>query len=148
MLTHEARQDVVKDISESRSGATSVVSSTSRTPIPIPINARKNLELPTSHTTGPVPRVGTSNQTTLSSFLTNRSSFTIPGTSASGSSGERSRRTCRRCGLGKEHCDGQSGIDKCLKPCQDCGRLGCSGRDPRNRPNRKCQYSGGDYIEK
>lgn len=47
----------------------------------------------------------------------------------------REGRTCRRCGI--RTCPGKKSVNSCKNPCQDCGKMDCSGRNPK-RPKRTC----------
>jgi hypothetical protein len=67
--------------------------------------------------------------------------------STAGDSGSQRRRHCRRCGKTNQQCQGAMNVKNCTNPCQDCGKLDCPGRDPKNWKNGKtCPNTGEQNV--
>lgn len=49
------------------------------------------------------------------------------------------QRCCRKCGLMSPLCIGNKQVIKCTRPCRDCGKVDCQGRNPSKRGDHwKC----------
>ena len=69
----------------------------------------------------------------------------LPITNQPSSSKSRKRRTCRRCGNNSDICKGSLSVNNCTRPCQDCQKGECEGRDPKS-PDKTCVNSGNKHI--
>ena len=71
---------------------------------------------------------GGSKQRRLTDFIEGSSQLSVSLTNT----GERQNCHCCKCGHVWVICQGAQSVRNCQNPCQDCGKMDCEGRDPKN----------------